>query len=179
MWRECVQWRHIDVEWLVKEAYAVVDKLNYGVAFSVLRRCIRDGGCNMAGPLSDAFLCYCTFASALRYCLLWRATKVLSNRNNNVFGLRLYLLCVVNPLKPNLVCILFKDLVRTSKRTPHFTITKINWLTLFKFNPLKPNLVCILFKNSVRTSKRTPHFTITKINWLTLFKFNPLKTKLV
>jgi hypothetical protein len=27
---------------------------------------------------------------------------------------------------------LFKDSVRTSKRTPHFTITKINWLTLFK-----------------------------------------------
>jgi hypothetical protein len=22
--------------------------------------------------------------------------------------------------------------VRTSKRTPHFTVTKINWLTLFK-----------------------------------------------
>jgi len=30
---------------------------------------------------------------------------------------------------------LFKNSVRTSKRTPHFTITKINWLTLFKFNP--------------------------------------------
>jgi len=28
---------------------------------------------------------------------------------------------------------LFKNSVRTSKRTPHFTITKINWLTLFKF----------------------------------------------
>jgi hypothetical protein len=27
---------------------------------------------------------------------------------------------------------LFKNPVRTSKRTPHFTITKINWLTLFK-----------------------------------------------
>jgi len=26
----------------------------------------------------------------------------------------------------------FKNSVRTSKRTPHFTITKINWLTLFK-----------------------------------------------
>jgi hypothetical protein len=39
----------------------------------------------------------------------------------------------INPLKPKLV--------RTSKRTPHFTITKINWLTLFKFNPLKPKLV--------------------------------------
>jgi hypothetical protein len=28
--------------------------------------------------------------------------------------------------------IIFKNSVRTSKRTPHFTITKINWLTLFK-----------------------------------------------
>jgi hypothetical protein len=28
---------------------------------------------------------------------------------------------------------LFKNSVRTSKRTPHFTITKINWITLFKF----------------------------------------------
>jgi hypothetical protein len=31
---------------------------------------------------------------------------------------------------------LFKNSVRTSKRTPHFTITKINWLTLFKFKEL-------------------------------------------
>jgi hypothetical protein len=27
---------------------------------------------------------------------------------------------------------LFKSSVLTSKRTPHLTITKINWLTLFK-----------------------------------------------
>jgi hypothetical protein len=27
---------------------------------------------------------------------------------------------------------LFKNSVRTSKRTPHFPITEINWLTLFK-----------------------------------------------
>jgi hypothetical protein len=27
---------------------------------------------------------------------------------------------------------LFKNSVRTSKRTPHFTITKINWLAQFK-----------------------------------------------
>jgi hypothetical protein len=27
---------------------------------------------------------------------------------------------------------LFKNPVRTSKKTPHFTITNINWLTLFK-----------------------------------------------
>jgi hypothetical protein len=36
------------------------------------------------------------------------------------------------PLKPKLVYILFKDSVRTSKRTPYFTITKINLLTMFK-----------------------------------------------
>jgi uncharacterized HAD superfamily protein len=89
------------------------------------------------------------------------------------------MLTCINPLKTKLVYMLFKNSVRTSKRTPHFTITKINWLTLFKFNPLKSKLVYMLFKNSVRTSKTTPHFTITKINWLTLFKFNPLKTKLV
>jgi hypothetical protein len=71
---------------------------------------------------------------------------------------------------------LFKNSVRTSKRTPHFTITEINWLMLFKdiiavyVNPLKPKLVQIIFKNPVRTSKRTLHFTITKVNWLTLFK---------
>jgi hypothetical protein len=27
---------------------------------------------------------------------------------------------------------LFKNSVRTAKKTQHFTITKINWLTLFK-----------------------------------------------
>jgi hypothetical protein len=38
----------------------------------------------------------------------------------------------LNPLKPKLTCIIFKNSVRTSKRTPHFTITNINWLMLFK-----------------------------------------------
>jgi hypothetical protein len=31
-----------------------------------------------------------------------------------------------------LVQMTFKNSVRTAKKTPHFTITKINWLTLFK-----------------------------------------------
>jgi hypothetical protein len=31
-----------------------------------------------------------------------------------------------------LIYTVYKNRVRTSKRTPHFTITKINWLTLFK-----------------------------------------------
>jgi hypothetical protein len=36
---------------------------------------------------------------------------------------------------------LFKNPVRTSKRTPHFTITKINWLTLFK------EIIAVYFQN--------------------------------
>jgi hypothetical protein len=38
----------------------------------------------------------------------------------------------INPLKPKIIRVVFKNSVRTSKRPPHFTITKINWLTLFK-----------------------------------------------
>jgi hypothetical protein len=38
----------------------------------------------------------------------------------------------LNALKSKLVYILFKNSVRTSKRTPNLTITKINLLTLFK-----------------------------------------------
>jgi hypothetical protein len=39
---------------------------------------------------------------------------------------------VIDHLKTKPVYILFKNPVRTSKRTRHFTITTINWLTLFK-----------------------------------------------
>jgi hypothetical protein len=43
------------------------------------------------------------------------------------------LLCIeVYPLKTKLFYISFTKSVRTSKRTPTFTITTINWLTLFK-----------------------------------------------
>jgi hypothetical protein len=39
---------------------------------------------------------------------------------------------LINPLKTKLVCVLFKNSICTSKRTPNFIITKINWLMLFK-----------------------------------------------
>jgi hypothetical protein len=39
---------------------------------------------------------------------------------------------VINPLKPKQVKIIFKNSVRTAKKAQLFTITKINWLTLFK-----------------------------------------------
>jgi hypothetical protein len=38
----------------------------------------------------------------------------------------------INPLRSKLVYIIFKNSGRISKRTPHFTITKIKWLMLFK-----------------------------------------------
>jgi hypothetical protein len=38
----------------------------------------------------------------------------------------------INALKPKLIKKKFKNSVRTAKKTQHFTITKINWLTLFK-----------------------------------------------
>jgi hypothetical protein len=38
----------------------------------------------------------------------------------------------INHLKLKLAQIIFNNSVRTAKKTPHFTITKINWLTLFK-----------------------------------------------
>jgi hypothetical protein len=42
------------------------------------------------------------------------------------------ILTPINPLKSKLVQVIFKNSVRTAKKTPHFTITKINRLTLFK-----------------------------------------------
>jgi hypothetical protein len=39
---------------------------------------------------------------------------------------------VLKPSKPKLVFIIFKNLVRTTKKTQNFTITKLNGLTLFK-----------------------------------------------
>jgi hypothetical protein len=38
----------------------------------------------------------------------------------------------INLLKSKFVQIIFKNSVRTSKKTQHFSITKINWLKLFK-----------------------------------------------
>jgi hypothetical protein len=49
-----------------------------------------------------------------------------------LFSNTLSLFFSLNPLKMKLIYILFKNSVCTSKRTPTFTITKINWLMPFK-----------------------------------------------
>jgi hypothetical protein len=57
---------------------------------------------------------------------LFFVSLLLDNRND--YTIKMFL----NPLKPNLFFILFKNSALSSKRTPRFTITKINWLMLFK-----------------------------------------------
>jgi hypothetical protein len=56
---------------------------------------------------------------------------------------------------------LFKNPVRTSKRTPHFTITKINWLTLFKFNGYErpQGVICceVLANEPLKANKSMRH----------------------
>jgi hypothetical protein len=42
----------------------------------------------------------------------------------------------------------FKKSVRTAKKTPHFTVTKINLLTLFK------EIIAVYCENNTRTYKR-------------------------
>jgi hypothetical protein len=57
---------------------------------------------------------------------------------------------------------LFKNSVRTSKRTQHFTITKINWLTLFKeIKPLFKNLCqnFSVFPNYVYSETKERHYS--------------------
>jgi hypothetical protein len=74
---------------------------------------------------------------------------------------------------------LFKNPVRTSKRTPHFTITKINWLTLFKF---KVSLDLLLHSTQIEDAakqsfkylhikKKTSSQNIVNINVVPLWNF--------
>jgi hypothetical protein len=63
---------------------------------------------------------------------------------------------------------LFKNPVRTSKRTPHFTITKINLLTLFK------EIIAVYSDNHAKTINTTYSITDCQIRW---FIYLPLGLK--
>jgi hypothetical protein len=56
----------------------------------------------------------------------------LANRtpSDNYYNARLSI--AYRPSEAETIEILFKNSVRTAKKTPHFTITNFNWLTLFK-----------------------------------------------
>jgi hypothetical protein len=62
----------------------------------------------------------------------------------------------INTLTAKLVSIIFNNSVRTAKKTPHFTITKINRLTLFK----EINVVCN--ENHMKRTNTKRSFTDVK-----------------
>jgi hypothetical protein len=53
----------------------------------------------------------------------------------------------ISALKPKLIQIIFKNSVRTAKKTQHFTIIKISWLTLFK------EIIAVYSENHTNTHK--------------------------
>jgi hypothetical protein len=57
---------------------------------------------------------------------------------------------------------LFKNSVRTSKRTPHFTITKINWLTLFK------EIIAVYTENPTKPTRTTCKVNDCRSRWYQL-----------
>jgi hypothetical protein len=82
------------------------------------------GDCSPLPPVTSRYVCPYVFLSGsetFRFVLLIPSRSWSSQRTFSF-----------NPLIPRLVWIIFKNSVRTAKKTQHFTITKINWLTLFK-----------------------------------------------
>jgi hypothetical protein len=56
----------------------------------------------------------------------------------------------------DLVSVTLKNPVRTSKRTPHFTITKISWLTLFK------EVIAVYRENHTKPTEKNAALLIDK-----------------
>jgi hypothetical protein len=65
---------------------------------------------------------------------------------------------------------LFKNSVRTSKRTPHFTITKINWLMLFE------EIIAVYNENHAKPIHTKCSITDCKSRW---FIYLPLGLKVL
>jgi hypothetical protein len=63
------------------------------------------------------------------------------------------------PLKTKLVYILFKNSVRTSKRTPNFTIKKTNWLMPFK------EIIAVYSKNHAKPKNTKCRITDCQSRW--------------
>jgi hypothetical protein len=65
------------------------------------------------------------------FLLIWQAVAYYSNTSNTRLIRRMFW-HNLKTLKPKLAYTIFNNSVRTAKKTQLFTITKINWLTLFK-----------------------------------------------
>jgi hypothetical protein len=65
----------------------------------------------------------------------------------------------INPFKMKLIYILFKNSVRASKRTPNFTITKINWLMLFT------EIIAVYSENHAKTTNTKHSIADCQSRW--------------
>jgi hypothetical protein len=52
---------------------------------------------------------------------------------------------------------IFRNPVRTAKKTPNFTVTKINRLTLFK------EIIAIYFENHIKTTNKNADLLTVKV----------------
>jgi hypothetical protein len=71
--------------------------------------------------------------------------------------------CISFPLKPNLVQVIFKNPVRTAKKIQHFTIAKINWLTLFK------EIIPVYSKIHTRPTIQKTQLLVVKVGGISSF----------
>jgi hypothetical protein len=62
---------------------------------------------------------------------------------------------------------LYKNSVRTSKRTPHFTITEINWLTLFK------EIIAVYSENHAKAINKKFGVTDYQSRWFIYLPLGP------
>jgi hypothetical protein len=76
------------------------------------------------------------------------------------YDVRVHLL---KPSSKNLYCIcvqiIFKNSVRTAMKTQHFTITKINWLTMFN------EIIAVYSENHTRPIIQNAELLIVKSRW--------------
>jgi hypothetical protein len=109
-------YRHVRVHERCQRSEVLVESLQ--VIRSVSAMIDEQGqGCSRAGAVQEAQYCPPTSFK-------WSNAKY--TRQSSMARMA----SALNPLNPKLLQI-FKNSARTSKRTPHFTITKINWLMLF------------------------------------------------
>jgi hypothetical protein len=65
---------------------------------------------------------------------------------------------IIIRLNPNVVWIMFKKLVRTSKKTPHFTIAKTMWLMLWK------EIIPVYSENRTKPINKNAALLIVKVD---------------
>jgi hypothetical protein len=102
-----------------------------------------------------------TYNALRNWQLLEQKNCIIAEKLFSISDYFIALMSCITALKLILVQIQFKNSVRTSKRTPHFTITKINWLTLFK------DIIAVDRENHTEYINKKYSVTDCKHSWYT------------